>query len=228
MAISADKVRELIARGEGTAIDFKRQEYDWKTKPNEFAKDLMAMANSLPTGASSAYILLGVDDDGSIVGLPAHLDDAGWHVKVKHSLNRTPTFSYTSVDVGGASVGVVEIASGGRPFFPIRDAPPLVRHAALVRDGTSTDVASPAQILEWARLDETEFSSLWYLTINSDGSAEASVLEGRALDPPFRSNPAPGGQIFRRVVARATEEKLRITSVYEFNKGSGWMIFLNS
>jgi len=227
MAITAEAVRELVARGEGTTVDFKRQEYDWKTKPNEFAKDLMAMANSLPRGANPAYILLGVDNNGSLVNMTTHLDDADWHVKVKYLLNRTPSFSYTPVDLDGLSIGVLEVLASGRPFFPIKDAPPLVRHHALVRDGTSTDVASPTQIVEWARIDETGFSSLWYLTIYGGGSADIQVLEGRPLDPPFASNPAPWGQIFRRVVARATDEKLRITSVYEFNKGSGWMIFLN-
>lgn len=159
MPITPEKVRELAARKEGTTLDFKRDDYDWSTKASnlELAKDLMAMANSLRASSEPGYILIGVDDDGSIVGVATpHTDDANLHQKVKHHLNRVVDFVYSPIEVDGVSVGVYEIRPGGRPFFPLRDAPPLRRHCAMYRDGTSTDIASPTQIIEWSREDDPQ------------------------------------------------------------------------
>lgn len=158
--IDADKVRELAARGERTTLDFKREDYGWtaaKSANAELAKDLMALANVLGPSSSPAYILIGVQNDGSIVGIPSasHLDDAALHQKVKSLLNRTPQFLYGPVDVDGLSVGVYEISPGGRPYFPLKDAAPsLQKHVAKFRDGTSTETASPAMVLEWHREDD--------------------------------------------------------------------------
>jgi hypothetical protein len=117
----------------------------------------MAMANALSPGAAPAHILIGVENDGTITGIPAtsHTDDAALHQKVNGWLNRTPTFEYVPVDVDGHSVGVYTIQPGRRPYFPLKDsAPSLQKHVARYRDGTSTEVASPQMILEWDREDD--------------------------------------------------------------------------
>ncbi len=158
MPISAEQVRELAARGEGTTLDFKRDDYDWDdgATNSEYAKDLMAMGNTLGPNSHPAYVLVGVDNDGTIVGIAAHRDDAELHQRVQLRLNRTPRFVYYAVEVDGLSVGVHEIQPGGRPFFPLRDQPPLRRHVAMYRNGTTTDVASPTMIQEWGREDDPE------------------------------------------------------------------------
>lgn len=156
-------LRQLVAQHEGTRLDFKKAHYEQSSAGNaELAKDLMAMANSLPTEASVAHILVGVEeaDDrtGHIVGVPpnSHPDDASLHQKVQHVLNRVPNFAYRPVESDTLSVGVFEIRGGGRPFFAIRDSGTLRRNCAMFRDGSSTDVASPDQILEWAVEDNPE------------------------------------------------------------------------
>lgn len=120
------------------------------------------MANMLGPSSPPAHILVGVRGDGTIVGVPpaSHLDDADLHQKVQRILNRTPNFSYEAMTIGSVSVGVYEIRPGGRPFFPLRDAPPLLRHTALYRNGSSTDVASPTMILEWGREDDADIQTL--------------------------------------------------------------------
>lgn len=192
MPISPEKVRELAARGEGATLDFKVADYDWSRKNAanaELAKDLMAMANVLRPNSPPAYILVGVKNDGTIVGVPAasHLDDAVLHQKVRNLLNQTPLFSYGPVDVDGMSVGVFEIRGGGRPYFSLVDAAPsLRRHAALYRNGSSTDEASPTMILEWAREDDPDAHRLRSLEIRKL-EAEARV-HGR-----LRSNATSAG-----------------------------------
>jgi hypothetical protein len=169
MAISPDKVRELCSRREGTSLDFKLDTYDWPNDGNnELSKDLMAMANCLARDAPPAYILIGVkelpDGTGEIVGVPAgsHLNDASLQQKVA-DLNRRPVFSYSPVDVDGRSVGVFEIRPGQRPYYALREKGArhkLQRFAPLYRSGSSTDLASPDMVIEWAREDNAEVHEL--------------------------------------------------------------------
>lgn len=184
MPITADKVRELAARGESATLDFKEQMYDFTNRTHanaELAKDLMAMANSIRANSEPAYILIGVKDDGSIVGVPAssHPDDAVLHQKVAGLLDRTPTFAYAPIEVDGCSVGVFEIRGGGRPYFPLKDQGnaggggfALRRHVALYRNGSSSDLASPRMILDWAREDDPD--------AHRHRSLELRELEARA------------------------------------------------
>lgn len=162
MPIDADLVRSLAAQSEGTRLDFKVEQYNWKSEGNlELAKDLMAMANALSPGGGSAYILIGVkeraDRSGEIVGVApaAHLDDASMHQKVHPHLNRTPDFSYVQVDVDGVSVGVFEVRPGRRPIFATVTKGPLVRGVARYRDGSSTpqEGAWPDRIVGWFQED---------------------------------------------------------------------------
>jgi hypothetical protein len=173
--INDDKVRELVARGESTSLDFKTTDYDWSTTAKkdsnaELTKDLMAMANVLRSTSEPAYIITGVTKaiPHTIVGVPpsSHLDDAALHQKVQGRLNQTPQFSYYPVEVNGFSVGVYEILPGGRPYFALRtQSPSLTRHVAAYRNGTSTDDASPTMILQWAREDDPEAQRLRSLEI---------------------------------------------------------------
>ncbi len=170
MPISPEKVRELAAHGEHSRLDFKREMYDW-TKPAtnaELAKDLMAIANELSADAEPGYILVGVEDDGTIVGIPSslHLDDADLHQKVKHFLNETPQFSYSAADVDGLSIGVFEIRPGRRPYFPLKDSGTVLRRRVpFHRNGTSTDVASPLMVIEWAKQDDPDSHRLRLLQL---------------------------------------------------------------
>ena len=155
-----DLVRSLISRGEGEHLDYKR-DYSFADR-NELAKDIMALCNALSPGQAPAYILVGVEelDDrtGRIVGVDpgAHEDDASLQEAVKSRLVRPPSFSYFPVEVDGLSVGVLEVRPGGRPVFPSRDKGTLKRNVPLVRRGTATDIASPDEVIDWAREDDPE------------------------------------------------------------------------
>lgn len=161
MPIDADLIRTLAAQHEGTRLDFKEQQYDWKADGNlELAKDLMAMANALGPRGGHGHILIGVreiaDHSGQIVGVSpgAHLDDASMHQKVQGILNRSPDFSYLQVEVDGNSVGVFEVRPSGRPIFPTQTkGSKLTRGIARYRDGSSTADAWPDRIIEWFQED---------------------------------------------------------------------------
>lgn len=161
--ITSDLVRELCARGEGTRLDFKAAPGydDWDSKGRyEFIKDLMALANSIPAGDARAYLLLGVTEEGpsrlgKVTGFQPekHFTDAGLHQTVLGMLNRVPNFRYQAVEVDGLLVGVVEVGSGERPYFPTTDKGRLPKYMAYYREGSINTLASPQQVVEWARED---------------------------------------------------------------------------
>jgi hypothetical protein len=60
LQLRRQQLRELIALGESTTVEFKRK----FTSADKIAREIIAMANT-----SGGYLLIGVDDDGSIVGV---------------------------------------------------------------------------------------------------------------------------------------------------------------
>jgi predicted HTH transcriptional regulator len=57
-----DKLQELIFQGENSHIEFKRK----FTTPTKIAKEISAFANT-----KGGYIIFGIDDDGSVYGVPS-------------------------------------------------------------------------------------------------------------------------------------------------------------
>lgn len=55
-----DKLKELILEGESSTVEFKRK----FTTPEKIAKEISAFANTI-----GGWLLFGIDDDGSVVGV---------------------------------------------------------------------------------------------------------------------------------------------------------------
>ena len=60
------ELKDLIARGESSTLEFKRK----VIAPEKLAKELSAFANTV-----GGYLLIGVDDDGTIVGIDSEKTD---------------------------------------------------------------------------------------------------------------------------------------------------------
>ena len=58
--MTLEEIKRLVARGEGRHLEFKRR----VPEPERVAKEVVAFANS-----GGGRLLLGVDDDGTIVGV---------------------------------------------------------------------------------------------------------------------------------------------------------------
>jgi len=164
MPIDEAKIRELMTRTEGETLDFKEMHH---AKPADLAKDLMALANMLPAHAPPSYLLVGVAEvrpynTGRIANTdPAHLDEANYRSKVEPLILPVPDFSFDVVPVrdehGVRRIGVFEVRPGRRPIFAIADATDgegLVRNAAYKRAGKRNVIATPLEIIEWARQDD--------------------------------------------------------------------------
>lgn len=157
MPIDADYVRELAARMEGAHLGFR---VNAPGSDAELARDLGAIANGLPVGSEPGYLLIGVAGDartgtGVIDGVDVKSlkSNDEYHRRVGPLLNHLPRFEFYSVDVGGDLVGVFEVFAGGRPYYSLSNSPPLQRRAAFYRSGSMVDIATPLQIVEWARVD---------------------------------------------------------------------------
>ena len=85
MPIDENILEQLLHEEEGSALDFKRDQYPFEgedDKPkSELLKDILVFANAWRR--ATAYILIGVDEvkggRSKIVGVGTHLDDARLH-----------------------------------------------------------------------------------------------------------------------------------------------------
>jgi len=103
---------ELIANGENSRVEFKRDD----AHPDSLAKEMSALLN-----LEGGVILLGVDDDGRIAGLTRSREEAEeWVMNVaRQNLQPTiiPVWSSVAMD-DGKIVGIVELPadSPGKPY----------------------------------------------------------------------------------------------------------------
>ena len=200
MAFDSKILETLLHQEEGTALDFKQEQYPFenadKGQKAELLKDILALANSWRL--VTAYILIGVKEvkggRSEIVGVESHLDDASLHQFVNTKTQRPVDFSYLPFRTEGVEIGVIEIPIQERPIFLTGRYGPLRENEVPIRDGSSTRTASPDEIakigvgqalsdapqltLEWAALDYRE-------VFPSPHTIHSSVLEPKLPSEPF-------------------------------------------
>ena len=207
MRITPNLIEELLHEDEGTALDFKRDQYQFESAnretKSELLKDILAFANAFRR--TDAYILIGVEDRRGgrrkVVGVETHLDDAKLQQFVNSKTQRTVTFSYHAVSHDGCSIGVIHIPRQVRPVFVRSDFGKLRRNVVYVRRGSSMAIADPDEIARMGAADvasaEPPSLALWLVDRESGESLGDSV----SIDTPTwydvpiassRSPSAPG------------------------------------
>lgn len=155
--LSVSHIEALLHEHEGTALDFKRDQYRFdgagKEEKSELLKDILAFANSWRR--STAYILIGVNENpggrGQVVGISDHLDDAKLQQFVNSKTNRTVTFSYRTYPLKGKKIGVIEIPIQERPIYLTSNFGKLEKEKVYIRRGSSTTDANPDEIVGMGR-----------------------------------------------------------------------------
>ncbi len=145
-------IESLLYESEGTALDFKRDQYRFigVTDPEktELLKDILAFANAWRR--TTAYVLIGVQENpGSraiVHGITDHIDDAQLQQFVNGKTNRGIDFKYQVVTIEGKQVGVIEIPLQQRPIFLKKKLGELLPSAVYIRQGSSTHIADPDEI----------------------------------------------------------------------------------
>ena len=152
MAFDLGILETLLYQPEGSALDFKQEQYLFEgadiRKKAELLKDILAFANAWRL--TTAYILIGVREikgaRSEIVGVQEHLDDASLHQFVNGKTQRPVEFTYLPLHVEGFEIGVLEIPLQERPIFLTKRFGHLDKDKVFIRDGSSTRSARPDEI----------------------------------------------------------------------------------
>jgi Putative DNA-binding domain len=140
----ATQIEALVAAGESSSTEFKREIPADKLG---LAKTVSAFANG--TGGT---ILIGVEDDGNIIGLsegdPSNNKDSICNV-IRNWISPLPPFDVENVKVGGVSVIAITVESGAAPPYGAGTTTDSLRY--YVRRGATTFVATPDQVREITR-----------------------------------------------------------------------------
>lgn len=138
--MSPDALKRLAALGEGPRLEFKNR----VPRPDRIAREIIAFANT-----DGGTILLGVDDDGSVVGLRDADEELFALDEALESRIEPPVeVRVQRVHVSRRrEVVVVEVApSEARPHFLRPEGDPTRRRAAFVRVGEESVEASRAAV----------------------------------------------------------------------------------
>jgi len=146
-------IKRLIAQGEGPTVEFKR-EVDLSTREGqaEFCKDLMSLANIMKTVGKTSYLLIGVDDNGEIVGMKSPLN----HRQLKDAADlycQPPVvFRYWQGLVDGKLVGLLIIPQSYRKPHKFKreyasDKKRIAENTVFTRHLSHVVVASPEEIV---------------------------------------------------------------------------------
>lgn len=145
----------LLKESESTSLDFKRDQYPFvgatDDQKSELLKDILAFANAWRH--AEAYILIGVDEKqgNKVVGVSSHFDDASLQQFVNSKTQTPLTFSYETAPYQGKEIDVFRIPLQERPLYLKRDFGSLKKDTVYIRRGSSTDIASPAEVAEMGK-----------------------------------------------------------------------------
>ncbi len=134
------RVQGLISRGEGPTTEFKRELPH--SKPSRVMKSIAAFAN-----AGGGSILFGVEDDGHPLGLTmrdARVELDRLTQLVSSWVRPRIDFEVELVKVNGASVIILDVASGPRPPYGVGTNDESV--AYYIRRGGTSFPATPADV----------------------------------------------------------------------------------
>ena len=201
--ISAEQINILCFQGESNCVDYKRAQYAFQgagdAQKAELLKDILCFANAFRR--SPAYILIGVDEDvsglGVIHGIGDNevIDDARLQQFVNSKTNnRIPFSAYPLRMNSGKVLQVIEIDTcvRGRPFYLKNDYARIHHKDVWVRAGTSSHIASPEEIAAFGRdcveLENTPDIKTSLVSENGDSDELVSLSIGCDIKQPDNLN----------------------------------------
>jgi len=182
--MTLEEIKRLVARGEGRHLEFKRR----VPEPERVAKEVVAFANS-----GGGRLLLGVDDDGTIVGV-RDSEEEEFSLRTALGMNCRPTVKWVSERIpvtNRRDVIMVTVPDSPRkPHFIVRNVEDG-SGPAYVRIEDKSVEASPESValMQTEHLGdgvhfefgETELLLMRYLEqygrVTVDGFAQISSLE---------------------------------------------------
>lgn len=155
--LNSSLIESLLYQGEGTALDFKRDQYSFisatEEQQSELLKDILAFANSWRQG--EAYIVIGVEAVTGgrhiPVGTEDHFDDAQLQQFVNYKTNRKVELSYEVHLYEGKKIGVIKIPKQERPTYATKRFGKVDKGVVYYRLGSATAIATPEDIARMGR-----------------------------------------------------------------------------
>jgi hypothetical protein len=160
MTASSQLIESLLYQSEGTALDFKRDQYPFLNgatddQKSELLKDILAFANSFRQ--ADAYIIIGVKESNGNrevfhIEDDDHFDDAKLQQFVNSKTNRPVEMAYEVHHYEGKNLGVIRIAKQERPIYSKKNYGNKVKQNVVYhRWGSSTAEATPDDIAKMGR-----------------------------------------------------------------------------
>ncbi|MCZ2202176.1 RNA-binding domain-containing protein [Cylindrospermopsis raciborskii] len=159
---------ELINQGENSSVEFKRSD----VKLDSLCKEIIAFSNS-----SGGVVLIGVDDDGTILGVESDRNYEEWVVNIARN-NIIPPVNIQSREVvwDGKKIVVVEVPKG-------KDRPYQDNSGRFyIRIGSTNRIASLNELM---RLFQQ--SGLYHFDVTAVDNTSPSYLNHNAIDRYFHS-----------------------------------------
>ena len=127
-----DEIKEIIANGENSYIEFKEE----GIKTKDLAEEIVAFANS-----EGGIILIGVDDDGNIVGVSDTLIEEKIMNACRNNCIPNIIPAFQSIEIDGKTIAVITISKGlNKPYY-------TTDHKYYLRVGTTKRIASREELL---------------------------------------------------------------------------------
>jgi hypothetical protein len=142
-----EKIKNLLEDGyECDFLDYKLKQYPAKLTPN-FIKDVMAMSNSNYEG--DKFIIIGVNDEGEVIGIEEDVefvDSAIYQDIILNYIEPDITIDYFKYNSHGKILGIIKIASSNnnKPYLIKKEITSLKLGSCLIRKGSQNSPANRA------------------------------------------------------------------------------------
>lgn len=129
----ASNIKQLIAKGENTAVEFKNA----GVSPKSLANEIVAFANT-----NGGTVLIGVEDDGQITGIKESDVSEEWAANIaRNNLIPSIDLNIEKVDIEGKKVLCIEVSKG-------KDKPyQTLQNRFLIRVGSTNRVTTQHELL---------------------------------------------------------------------------------
>ena len=121
--INVENILSLIDSGEGYKVEFKVRV---PSKVRELTEEICAFAN-----ANGGYLLIGVDDNGQIIGIDLENNKRSAIQDSIHEISPVLHCDMYAVNIGNKTVWVIDVPSG-------KDKPYIFSGSIFVRDGANS------------------------------------------------------------------------------------------
>jgi len=117
--VNTNQIYDLIKQSENSSLEFKSAD----VKPESLAKEIVAFSN-----LSGGVILIGVEDNGDISGLPGSKNYEEWCMNIaRNNVNPPAEIKYQKIEIENKTIGIVEIPKGKDKPYQANDSKFYIR-----------------------------------------------------------------------------------------------------